>query len=92
MSFKESKMTMPVSFNKHRRLRRIFFEGFTAMDLAEPLVSFDADSDAAKTRKYLIDMDFDLVGIRKNGLVCGFARQEDLVSGYCGGSSIFFFK
>mgnify|MGYP001210699145 CR=1 FL=1 len=69
---------------QYKRLRRLFFEGFTAMDIAEPLVSFDADSEAMSVRQFLLEKDFDLAGIRRDGLVCGYARREELASGRCG--------
>jgi hypothetical protein len=62
----------------------MFFEGFTVMDVAEPLVSFDANADARKVRDFMVDRKFDLVGIRMEGLVRGYVRREELVSGVCG--------
>ena len=70
--------------SQRTRLRRLFFEGFSALDLAEPLVSFDATADARTVRQFLLDKDFDLVGIRRDGLVCGYARRDALNSGQCG--------
>ncbi len=67
----------------HTRLGRIFNEGFTVMDLAEPLVSFDAEADALTVKKYMIEKDLDLVGIRVEGLVSGYVRQDDLSEGLC---------
>lgn len=70
--------------SQRMRLRRLFFEGFTALDVAEPLVSFDADAEARTVRQFLVDKDFDLVGIRRNGLVCGYVRRDSLTTGRCG--------
>jgi putative nucleotidyltransferase with HDIG domain len=77
---------MPLSWQgaQHARLRRLFFEGFTALDLAEPLVSFDAEAESLAVRQFLLDRDYDLVGIRRDGLVCGYARREALIAGRCG--------
>ena len=75
---------MPRDNTQHARLRRLFVEGFTAMDLAEPLVSFDAEADAPTVRRFLLDKDFDLAGIRHDGLIRGYARREALTSGRCG--------
>jgi len=69
---------------QHVRLHRLFFKGFTAMDLAEPLVSFDAEAEALKVRQFMLDKDFDLVGVREEGLVRGYARREALTAGRCG--------
>ncbi len=75
---------MSFSRSLHARLRRLFFEGFSAMDLAESLVSFDNDADALSVRQFLLEKNFDLIGIRREGLVCGYARRETLTSGKCG--------
>jgi len=66
------------------RLGRVFLQGFSAMDLAEPLVSFDADADAETVRTFMEVEDFDAVGVRERGLVSGYARRTDLVGGRCG--------
>jgi hypothetical protein len=65
------------------RLRRLFLEGFLAMDIAEPLVSFDAEAEARFVHDFMVEKDFDLVGIRQGGLVKGYARCQDLVTGIC---------
>jgi hypothetical protein len=67
-----------------QRLQRIFLEGFSVMDVAEPLVSVDAERPAAEARAFLEMRDFDLVGVRTGGLVTGYARREDLQRGRCG--------
>lgn len=74
---------MSFDHSQHARLRRLFFEGFTALDIAEPLVSFDAEADARAVRQFLLERDFDLVGVRRDGLVAGYARREELVAGRC---------
>ncbi|MEW6518664.1 MAG: Swt1 family HEPN domain-containing protein [Thermodesulfobacteriota bacterium] len=75
---------MPLDNTQHVRLRRLFVEGFTAMDLAEPLASFDAETEALKVRAFLFEQDYDLAGIRLDGLIRGYARREALTSGRCG--------
>jgi len=74
---------MPLNDTQSSRLRRLFLEGFSAMDLAEPLVSFDASADAQSVREFMAVKDFDLVGIRQEGLVRGYVRREDLKEGCC---------
>ena len=66
------------------RLRRVFLEGFSAMDIAEPLVSFDREAESASVREFMVTRDFDLVGVRCEGVVSGYVRQADLDSGICG--------
>ena len=75
---------MPWKDTQSSRLRRLFLDGFSAMDIAEPLVSFDATADAGTVREYMNGKDFDLVGVRKDGLVEGYVRREELISGCCG--------
>ncbi len=65
-------------------LRRLFLEGFSVMDIAEPLVSFDADSPAAEARMVLAENGLDLAGVRRAGLVKGYACSKDLMTGVCG--------
>jgi len=75
---------MPWKDTQSSRLRRLFLEGFSAMDLAEPLASFDAHTSALDVRAFMEKNDFDLVGVRIDGLTSGYVRQEDLQSGTCG--------
>jgi len=75
---------MPWKDTQSSRLRRMFLEGFSAMDIAEPLVSFDVDAEADVVRRFMAEKHFDLVGIRRDGLVCGYVRQADLGTGRCG--------
>lgn len=74
---------MPLRGTLSLRLRRLFLEGFLAMDIAEPLVSFDAEADSPTVLDFMVEKDFDLVGIRREGLVKGYARREDLITGIC---------
>lgn len=67
-----------------RHLRRLFLEGFSVMDIAEPLISFDAAAPAAEARKVLVKDGLDLAGVRCDGLVEGYVRSEDLTTGECG--------
>lgn len=75
---------MPWSRASRTRLKRLFLEGFTVMDIAEPLASFDGDKASAEVRAFMDAHDFDLVGIRKDGVVGGYARREELEGRACG--------
>jgi hypothetical protein len=48
------------------RLRRVFLEEFSAMDIAEPLVSFDANADVRTVHDFMLDKNLDLVGIERS--------------------------
>ncbi|MCK4508669.1 MAG: hypothetical protein KAU27_09015 [Desulfuromonadales bacterium] len=74
---------MPWRDTQSARLRRLFLEGFSAMDVAEPLVSFDDYAKSADVKQFMQDKGFNLVGVRQNGLVEGYVRREDLTSGTC---------
>jgi len=67
-----------------RRLRRVFVENFSAADIAEPLASFDAGTPAADVQSVMIRRAYKVAGIRKDGTICGFVRQEELAQGACG--------
>ena len=71
---------MPWRDTQSSRLRRLFLEGFSAMDVAEPLVSFDESAEAEDVRKFMQERAYDLVGVRQNGLVEGYVRRENLTS------------
>jgi hypothetical protein len=64
-------------------LRRVFGEGFLARDIAEPLVSFDAPTAAAEALGVMAAQDFDVVGVRRGGLVVGYAERGTLAEGTC---------
>jgi hypothetical protein len=74
---------MPFRRDHSARLRRLFLEGFLTMDIAEPLVSFDAEADARIVHDFMAEKGFDLVGVRQDGLVSGYARRKDLFTGIC---------
>lgn len=75
---------MPWRDTQSSRLRRLFLEGFSAMDVAEPLVSFDESTRSVDVKQVMDEKRFDLVGVRKDGLVEGYVRRDDLTSGTCG--------
>ena len=75
---------MPWRDTQSSRLSRLFQDGFSVMDVAEPLISFDEEAKAADVLAFMQEKNFDLVGVRKNGLVEGYVRSEDLTSGTCG--------
>jgi hypothetical protein len=64
-----------------RRLRRIFVDGFVALDVAEPLCSFEASVRDEEVRPLLEAWDFDRVGVRVDGMVRGYAERADLAGG-----------
>jgi hypothetical protein len=73
-----------------RRLRRLFLDGFSVLDIAEELCSFDAERAAPEVRAFMEERGFDLIGVRQEGVVTGYARRERLVSGICGDHRVSF--
>ncbi len=65
-------------------LRRVFTEGFAARDIAEPLVSFDAATATTPILELMKCRNFDVVGVRKEGVVVGYVEQSDLCWATCG--------
>lgn len=59
-------------------LRRVFYEGFVAQDIAEPLASFDATAELAAVRSFMLDRPLSVVGIRQDGVVAGWVQQGSL--------------
>ncbi|HEB98746.1 MAG TPA: HD domain-containing protein [Thiotrichales bacterium] len=64
-----------------RRIERLFNEAFVARDLAEPLLSFDADTDAKRILETLEQTDSRVAGIRRGGLTVAYLRRTDLETG-----------
>jgi hypothetical protein len=75
---------MSTSPASQHHLRRVFVENFTAADIAEPLASFDAGTAAAEARATMIRRAYRVAGIRRDGTICGYVRQEELDGGVCG--------
>jgi hypothetical protein len=64
--------------SKQRDLHRMFNQILTIRELAEPLASFDYDRPATEVRDFMEQRDFDLVGVRVDGVISGIARRENL--------------
>ena len=65
------------------QLHRFFKNGFTAADIAEPLVSWDSSTAAETAGKQMEDLDLDVAGIRISGAVSGWCFRGDLGEGPC---------
>ena len=67
-----------MTLESQSRFRRLFEHAFRVSDIAESLVSFDADQHAAEVLRLMERRVFALAGIRSGGHVVGFVRIEDL--------------
>jgi hypothetical protein len=63
--------------------RRTFLELFSARDIAESLLSFDADANCTEVNKALAHRRRDVASIRIKGAVQGYVRRSDLGKGAC---------
>ncbi|WP_166822712.1 hypothetical protein [Thalassoroseus pseudoceratinae] len=59
-------------------LRRVFQQAFVVYDIAEPLISFDDTCQAKELRAHMESKRFEVVGIRHEGRVVGYAELRDL--------------
>jgi hypothetical protein len=59
-------------------LRRIFSRTITLRDIAEPLVSFDHTQPAAAVLAFMEQREFDVVGVRQQGMVAGYLVRGEL--------------
>ncbi len=75
---------MVVNRAAHEHVRRIFTESFSVSDIAEPLASFDAGTPTAEVLAVMEQRRYAMVGIRRDGVISGFARKEQLLGGNCG--------
>ena len=65
-------------------LRRLFVRTITLRDIAEPLISFDASQSASEIRSFMQHHEYDVVGVRENGVVTGFVSRGELTTGLIG--------
>jgi hypothetical protein len=64
-----------------RDLRRIFESSITVRDIAEPLTSFDAARSADDVQRFMETRDFDVVGVRREGLTAGYVQRAHISKG-----------
>lgn len=57
---------------------------FTVRDLAKPLPSLDASQPALLGASIMAERGWELIGLRRDGLVCGYMRREDAGAETCG--------
>lgn len=62
-------------------LRELFDRSVSVRHLAEPFVSFDAQRLAAEVRAFMEAKNFDIVGVRDNGVVVGYVERTTLKEG-----------
>jgi hypothetical protein len=73
-----------ITASQQHHLRQVFLENFSAADIAEPLASFDASTSASEVLAVMTRRAYKVAGIRMDGTICGYVRQEELAEGPCG--------
>lgn len=64
-------------------VRRVFTDTFSARDIAEPLASFDGKTPCNEVCSFMRANDFDVIGIRSEGQIVGYAERGWLKGGPC---------
>jgi len=67
--------------NRVTELRRTFEETFAVRHVAEHLASFDGEQQVDSVRAFMGENEYDVVGVRDAGYVCGYVRREHLIDG-----------
>lgn len=71
------------AFQQVDSLRRVFTQGFSAAQIAEPLRSFEMNNPAAEIVALMRQQGLGVVGLRHEGLVTGFFEIPDDPQGLC---------
>ena len=58
------------------RLHRLFTQGFTVMDIAEPLISYDAARASSEIQALMATRRLRVAGVRSDGIVTGYVTLE----------------
>jgi hypothetical protein len=66
------------------RMKKLFTEAFTAIEIAEPLLSFDNDRSATDVHAIMLSKELTVIGIRNAGVVTGYALLHELTEGVSG--------
>lgn len=67
--------------NQH--FKRLFIDLFSVQDIAEGMLSFDADTECLTVRTMLQKHKRTIASVRINGVVKGYVRMSDLDTGQC---------
>ena len=62
-----------------RDLREIFDRTLTVRHVAEPFLAFDGPRPALEIKAFMDERDFDVVGVRQDGIVVGYVERSKLM-------------
>ncbi|MFB2922181.1 MULTISPECIES: CBS domain-containing protein [Aerosakkonema] len=65
-------------------LRSLFEDSITVKYVAEPLKSVLATQSAPVVRQWMESLNFDVLGVEDNGIICGYIDRQSLADGLCG--------
>jgi len=68
--------------SRSQDLHRLFQHSITVREIAEPLVSFEADIPSKKILAFMKERDFDVVGVRRDGVTTQFVKRDSLRKGF----------
>ena len=74
---------MPPEHAPEDPVRRFFRSGFTAGDIAEPMISFDAEHPVDEILTRMENLRIRIAGVRRDGLVRGYLRAGATTGGRC---------
>lgn len=75
---------MPQLKSRHQDVDRIFRRSITAREIAEPLISFEIDQPAERVRQFMEARNYDVVGVRHEGVMNGYVLKHELRAGQVG--------
>jgi hypothetical protein len=70
-----------------QRMKKLFTEGFSVMDIVEPLPIVDSCSPAADALSIVEKTRLPLLGVVEEGRISGYLRFEDISGGECGSAA-----
>ncbi len=65
------------------RMAKILDQGFSALDIAEPIFSIDGNQPSSTAKEFMESNNLYLLGIRKDARIVGYVLPEDLTDGEC---------
>ncbi|MEA3372783.1 MAG: HD domain-containing protein [Campylobacterota bacterium] len=68
---------------EHHAFKRMFFETFSAYDIAKPLLAFDAQTPCETVLQALETRGFDLAILTQSGEYTGYVKKQEITEGIC---------
>lgn len=66
-----------------KELHSLLDDSLVVRHIAEPLAFCNANEDQRATKKMMVEKNFDMLGLKENGLIKGYVRRSDLSDGKC---------